>query len=228
MAKLARVRINQFWEMWKAEGFSSVIKKAVFFNKDVIPAVKDLSVLPPLKSPAAASDIQFVEIREDTFHPDRWKYPSKSRLMRVSKNFKKGYRGFGVVKGGEVVGDIWYCTRGGPGQAVRHPDLEWFAWFGVELGEKDLYMFEMYVKPQERGGGLVNFLHGSALRALREKGFERVYGYCTADNIPALWVHRTLGYKELGRLKMHRLFSLTRRSLKGKPRRVMYRLFDLS
>ena len=227
MAKLTRVRLNQFWEMWRSEGFSSVIKKAVFFNKVVIPAVKDLSALPPLKSPAA-SDVEFVEIREDTFQPDRWTFPSKSRLMRVSKNFRKGYRGFGVVKGGEVVGDIWYCTQGAPGSPWRHPDLEWFAWFGVELGEKELYMFEMYVKPEERGGGLVNYLHGSALKALREKGFEKVYGYCTADNIPALWVHRTLGYKELGRLHMHRLFSLTRRSLKGKPRRVMYRLFDLS
>jgi len=75
---------------------------------------------------------------------------------------------------------------------------------------------------------LVNLLHGSALKALKDKGYERVYGYCTADNLPALWVHRIMGYKELGRLKMHRVGSFTRRSLKGDRRRVMYRFFDLS
>ena len=228
MLKLVRVRLNQFFETWKSEGFSSVRKKAFFFNKTVIPAVKDLSRLAAVKVSDKTSDVAFVEILDEHFAEKDFKFPTKSRAMRVGKNLKKGYRGFAVVRGDEVLGDMWYCTGGGPDAMRRHPDLEWFAWFGVTLGDKDVCMFEMYVKPQERGGGLVNLLHGNALKALKDKGFERVYGYCTIDNLPALWVHRIMGYKELGRLKMHRLGSVTRRSLKGDRRRVLYRFLDLS
>jgi hypothetical protein len=228
MLKLILVRFNQFFETWKSEGFSSVWRKAFFINKVVLPAVKDLSSLPPLKVSAKTGDVRFVEIQDERFSGESVRFPSRSRELRVPKNLKKGYRGFAIIKGEDVIGDMWYCTGEGPNPTAKHPDLEWFEWFGVTLGDKDVYMFEMYVKPQERGGWMVNILHWNALKALREKGFEKVYGYCTADNVPALWVHRTLGYKEVGRFKMHRLMFLTRRSLKGSPRRVMYRFFDLT
>jgi RimJ/RimL family protein N-acetyltransferase len=228
MAKLTQVRVKQFLETWRSEGLTSVLRKVVFFNKEVIPAVKDLSVLPEMKVPAKIADVTFIEISEDPGEDGPWRFPSKSRYLRVPKNLKKGYRGFAVARGRDILGDIWYCPGDASSSGFKHPDLEWFAWFGVRLGDKDVYMFEMYVKPQERGGGLVNFLHWSALKAIRAKGFDRVYGYCTVDNIPALWVHRTLGYKELGRLRLHRFFSFTRRSLKGNGRKVLYRFFDLS
>jgi GNAT superfamily N-acetyltransferase len=215
-------------ETWKSEGPSSVLKKVFFLNKEIIPAEKDLALLPSLKQSPKMADITFVEISPDTFNGLRSTYASKNRHLRVSKNFNKGYRGFAIIKGEEIVGDIWYCTTEGTARKFRHPDLEWLEWVGIQIGEKDVYLFEMYVKTGERGGGLVNFMLWNALNALKEKGYKRAYGYCTADNIPALWVHRTLGYKELERIKMHRVLSATRRSIKGENPRKLYRIFDLS
>ena len=226
--KLVRVRFNQFVEILKSEGPSSVLKKVFFLNKEIIPAEKDLALLPALKQSPKTEAITFVEISPGAFDGLRSMYASKNRQVRVSKNFKKGYRGFAVIKGEEIVGDIWYCIKAETGSTFRHPDLKWLEWVGIQLGERDVYLFEMYVKSQERGGGLVNFMLWNALNGLKNKGFKRAYGYCTADNIPALWVHRILGYKELKRIKMHRVLSVTRRSIKGQNPRVLYRIFDLS
>lgn len=228
MMKLVRVRVNQFLETWKTEGLSSVMKKAFFLHKEIIPAEKDLSLLPALKFSPKTSEIRFVEISPDYLMNKKFRYALKNRHLRVSKNFKKGYRGFAIIRGDEIVGDIWYCTREGSDRIYAHPDLEWLEWVDIRLGPKDAYLFEMYVKTQERGGGIVNFMLWNALNSLKEKGFSRAYGYCTADNIPALWVHRILGYKELERIKMHRILSATRRSIKGDNPRALFRIFDLS
>lgn len=228
MMKIVRVRVNQFLETWKSEGPSSVMKKTCFMNKDIVPAEKNLSLLPVLKFSPKTSELRFVDLDLDFFRETELKFALKHRHLRVSKNFKNGYRGFAVIKGGEIVGDIWYCTSEGAGPRFRHPDLEWLEWVGIKLGKSDVYLFEMFVKTQERGGGLVNFMLWSALNALRNRGFKRAYGYFAADNIPALWVHRTLGYKELERIKISRVFTVTRRSIKGANPRTLYRIIDLS
>ena len=228
MAKLVTVRLNQFIETLRADGLGPVFGKMAFFNKVVLPSVKELEVLPSLKLQARHEDVKFIEITNGSFDSSQYDFPSKSRSLRVSKNFVRGYQGFAIARGRTILGDIWFCPGPSSREEQKHPDLDWFAWFGVELGDRDAYMFEMYVKPQERGGGIVSYLHWNALRALREKGFRRVYGYCAADNIPALWVHRTLGYRELGRLRMHRLLTLTFRYTRGKDRRILFRLLDLS
>jgi L-amino acid N-acyltransferase YncA len=86
----------------------------------------------------------------------------------------------------------------------------------------------MYVRPEERGGGAVNYMLWKALNSLREEGFKRAYGYCAADNLPALWVHRIIGYKELDTIVMSRVLTATYRTKKGKNGTHLFRLFDLS
>lgn len=228
MANIVRVRLRQFIESVRAEGITPVFGKMFFVGKVILPSVKELDVLPPLKLQVKHERVKFIEITSGSFDSSSYNFPSKSRMLRVSKNFSKGYQGFAIVRENDILGDIWYCPGPSSRPAQKHPDLDWFAWFGVELGDHDVYMFEMYVKPQERGGGIVSYLHWNALNALKGRGFHRVYGYCAADNIPALWVHRTLGYKELGRLRMHRLLTVTFRYTKEKSRGILLRILDLS
>jgi ribosomal protein S18 acetylase RimI-like enzyme len=118
------------------------------------------------------------------------------------KYLDNGYHGFSILKGKEIIGDIWYLNLNKSGTGVKHPDLKLL---DIKLKEKESYMFDMYIKPEERGNGTVNFLLGNALNALKEKGVMKVYGYYTAGNVPALWIHRTLGYKELKKLKVQRI-----------------------
>jgi GNAT superfamily N-acetyltransferase len=75
----------------------------------------------------------------------------------------------------------------------------------IQLGEDEAYMFDMYVTPDSRGKVAAGYLLSNALQDLKDSGFTRVYGFYEKDNLPALWIHRLFGYRELGKRKVSRL-----------------------
>ena len=200
-----RIRFNQVLETWKEKGVFYLFNIYVFVNREIIPVVMDLNSLKPHALSAERGNFKLIEILKDRIENTRFVYPFKSRYLKMLRNLNKGYKGFAIVKGDEVIGDIWYVSVNNFGTRMKHPDLKLL---DIHLNKNDVYMFDMYVKPEERGGGVVNFLLGSALNELKEKGFIKVYGYYMAHNIPALWVHRMLGYKEMKRLKWNRLILI--------------------
>jgi hypothetical protein len=120
------------------------------------------------------------------------------------RNLRKGWRGFALIEGATVVGDIWCDAVPGPGNIVAHPDLQLLA---ISCKEKEVYAFDMLIAPQYRGknfaGPLQRFLHFS----LKKDGFRKVYGFYWDDNLPALWMHRILKFKELPKRQMSRFFG---------------------
>ncbi len=202
---------NQVLEFWKKDGFSSVLNRAFSINKGVVVVENNLNSLasPTFTFVSKKVNAKFIEVlkkQSENAHPF---YSLKSRYLKMLNNLDKGYKGFAIVKGDEVIGDIWYASQDQSKTVMRHSDLKLL---NINLSKKDSYMFDMYVKPEERGFGTANFLLWNALNALKQKGFERAYGYYMADNIPALWVHRTLGYKELNKFKVHRILFLNFKS----------------
>lgn len=206
MTAEVRIRFNQVLETWKADGFLSLLRKAFSVSREIIPVTMDLNSLKPLTFSTEKRSFKLIEILKDRVENTRLIFHLKSRYLKMLKNLDKGYQGFAIVKGDEVIGDIWYVSLTQSKTVMKYPDLKLL---NIHLNEKDVYMFDMYLKPEERGGGMVNFLLSGALNALKNKGFLKVYGYYTADNIPALWVHRTLGYQELTRLKWQRILFIT-------------------
>lgn len=113
---------------------------------------------------------------------------------------------FAIVKGNELIGDVGYMTD----TMSEHSSLKDLKRFGIELGGKDAYMFDMFVCPDQRGNNITNLLVSHALNALKEKGKERVYGYYDSDNVPALWFHRMHGYKEFDKVKIQQFLAFKR------------------
>ena len=211
MIKRLRIHFNQVLETWKREGFFSVLHTAFFINKEIVPVEKHLNSLKSTNFPSGKKNFKFIEILKDKAGNAHLIYPLKSRYLKMAHNLDMGYRGFAIIKGDEVIGDIWYLSPNSSKEVIKQPDLKLL---NITLNEKEAYMFDMFVMPAERGCGLVNFLLGNALIALKTKGFIKVYGFYMADNIPALWVHRTLGYKELKKFKVQRILFLNFKSFK--------------
>ena len=138
MITLVRVRLISSSKRGRQRIGCSAEEGLFFFNKKIVPFERDLSALQTLKSSSKTQEFKFAEITAEYFGGRHYRYDSKNRRLRVTKNFKKGYQGFAIVKADEIVGDIWYCTREGSGCAFRHPDLEWLEWVGVRLGEDDV------------------------------------------------------------------------------------------
>ena len=136
---------------------------------------------------------------------ERLVYPDKKRLKTGMIYLGKGYHGVALVRGREVCGDIWYAGNCDHNNGLVHPDLKWLR---MECADNDVYAFDMYLYPGKRGSNLATLLQNGVLHEIRKNGYTRALGCYWADNIPALWVHRTLKWTELRRLKVTRFFQL--------------------
>jgi GNAT superfamily N-acetyltransferase len=121
---------------------------------------------------------------------------------------KKGCRAFVLIKNERIIGDIWYVPPA-TSNPRPHEDLDLL---GIDLGPTDVYAFDMHVSKHERGKDLATSFMGSVLRELRGMGYTRAYGYYLSSNIPALWIHRLIGYKEMPGIGLKR-FAFYRRSV---------------
>jgi GNAT superfamily N-acetyltransferase len=75
---------------------------------------------------------------------------------------------------------------------------------GITCSDKDAYAFDMYISPAHRGENLAGPLQRLLQAKLKEEGWRKVYGYYWDDNLPALWMHRVLKFKELPKRQVSR------------------------
>jgi GNAT superfamily N-acetyltransferase len=198
----------QFFENVKSSGLRNAFRKTVFVDAEMVPVVKNLeNSLPP-----AGKTLELIELTKETLPGFKYVYRFKSRLLKVRKNIAQGYKAFAVVSGNFVIGDIWYVTW----ETTKHPRLhEDIDLLFLNPGQKDVYMFDLFVDPLQRSKNVAVALLTDALLRLSKRGYKNVYGYFDAKNIPALWVHRILKFDELERVLLSRFF-LKRSSRKGK------------
>ncbi len=111
---------------------------------------------------------------------------------RFAADRARGYAGFVGRLDGDVAGFYWWADH-------DHPHLEPL---GIRLDDRDVYGFDFYVAPEHRGDGhAVEFLHGIETR-LRERGYDRVWGYVRSDNRPARWLYAMRGYESVGEVHL--------------------------
>lgn len=200
-----RIKYNQFREAAREKSLQDALKRAlatlVQVNRVVVPVYNDLSKLKPAKT-EESSALQFMVIDQANAGSAAAMNKVASRRLKGSYNTGSGYYAYAVVANGEIVGDIWCATPGKVSRRPLHPDL-W--WLGIECGDDEAYMFDMYVAPDSRGKVITSYLLTNALEHLKRSGFRRVYGFYDKANLPALWIHRMFGYTELAKRKVTRI-----------------------
>ena len=201
MFSLLLVKYFEFREHWQQKGFFSACCRALYKEEEFVPVEKDLNSLPPLKPPK--EELRLVEINPDTFSSLQLEYSLRSRRKRAEYYFERGYRGLAMVHGEEVVGDVWYASCAYSQIPEIHPHVKWF---GLNLCENEIYMFDMHIDSPQRGGGLATFFLNSCLHHLHSKGYQKAFGCFDPQNTPALWVHRLMGYREFPHFIVRRFF----------------------
>ena len=63
-------------------------------------------------------------------------------------------------------------------------------------------------KHRFRGKNLAVPLQRNLHITLKSEGYKKLYGYFWNDNIPAMWMHRMLKFKELPRRRVSRIFII--------------------
>ena len=138
-------------------------------------------------------------------------------VARARRYLRRGFSGVAAVRDGQVIGDVWAVTRSSTRLSYVHGDLRRL---GIRLEEDEAYMFDMYIEPEHRGLALSTSLFRAAYRPLVARGVVTAKGYYAVGNLPALWMHRVMGYREVGRVKLREILGIRTRyefSTAGKP-----------
>jgi len=194
-------RIKSFLKAAEVDRVYYYLQDRIFLARTSVLVEKDLSSLQPLGDALQRAGVEIVRVTTDahcTFHDE-------ARRKKTLRYLRRGYRGVALVMAGVVVGDIWYWSPRLPGGDSVHPDLKWLP---ISCGNDDVYGFDLHLCPDNRGKNLANLLQLAALHEMRKDAFKRVFGYYWLDNLPALWVHRTLRFKEVRRVAVTRLFFI--------------------
>ncbi len=202
MIRQFMTKAGQFVERTRRTGLRHAVQLTVHRVEIAIPTMKELADLKPPKAPLEPG-LELTEVVSEA-QMDGYEYPLRSRLTRGRMYIRRGYRAIAVVRDGVVLGDIWYSTGTGPGKPHPHP-----GWFGFHLGSDGAYLFDLYVLEDVRKAVSMPFLH-HALQYLADRGYTRAYGYYDRDNIPALWFHRMLGYREYPPVVLERFLTFNR------------------
>lgn len=214
MLQYCKMRVVQAFEMVRNGSLSALLKETVYLNREAVPVEIDLSGLRPAADFSRPADEEVVEVTAELLNRRKLRYPVRSRELKTFNYLKRGYRGYAILKGDEVAGDIWCADAMTVREGRNHPDE---SWLGIRCRDGEVYTFDMFVAPGKRGGNIAAALQNGALHELRKQGFTKAYGFFWSDNLPALWVHRMLRWQELTRVRASRLLLSRKLFLKRNP-----------
>ena len=216
MFNATMMRGIQTYEYIKLNGWSSFFREAFYRKRKAVIFEKDLSEVKDQTEALRHLKAEMIEIDAETVRSRKLSYRFKNRQLKTVHYLEKGYRGFGIVNGKEVIGEMWYYGDAGNGNSKPHPDLDWL---GIKLAGNEAYAFDWFVVPQERGNNLAGIFQKNALYSLRRKGYTKAFAYVWADNTPALWSTRHLNkWTEVRTERMNR-FLLTKMNDKSRSLR---------
>ncbi|RII27106.1 MAG: GCN5 family acetyltransferase [Geobacter sp.] len=195
------MRVIQVYEFIKHNGLSSFLHEVNYRNRTAIVVEKSLIEFDADKEQPENCPINVIELRPEFLAENKCNYTVKNRYLKATQYLKKGYGGCAIIKDEKIVGDIWFTTPNTSAENYYHPDCKWLQ---ISCAEDQVYTFDMFLSPDERGNNFASLLQTSALKVLRQKGFTKAYGYYWSDNVPALWVHRMGKWSEVKRLKVNR------------------------
>jgi hypothetical protein len=184
MFNAALMRGIQTHEYIKINGLASFFKEAFYSGRKAIIFEKNLSELEDQTKALGQLNTEMIEIDAATVRSRKLSYRFKNRQLKTPHYLEKGYRGFGIVNGTEIVGEMWYYGDAKNTRSKPHPDLDWL---DLELAANEAYAFDWFVVPQERGNNLAGIFQKNALHSLSRKGYAKAFAYVWADNTPALW-----------------------------------------
>jgi GNAT superfamily N-acetyltransferase len=199
MLALVKMRLMQLRHMLGHVGAKGVFHELFYLGRPAIVVSKDLSGLPD-PPPVAKNGISISELNSDNIDSFADNFSVTNRGIKARRYISSGYTAFMATKEGKVVGDIW-CNASG---TKSHPNKD-LDWLGIKPNAKDVYMFDMFVDPAERGNDIATHLQHMAMLNLKNKGLSLAYGYYWKDNLPAKWVHRVLRWKEVEVVRCNRI-----------------------
>jgi GNAT superfamily N-acetyltransferase len=199
---------HMLWESLTKGKLLEILQDQLWNRRVAVPVEMDLTKLSPQTDLfKGLEDSHFTELKLETLQRSDWSFTLPSRRYKAIRNLKRGLRGFALIKGSKVVGDMWCMVQTEDHKPVCHPELDML---GIHAKEKEAYAFDMLIDPSFRGKNLAVPIQRSLQLVLKAEGYAVVYGFYWQDNIPAMWMHRSLKFGELPKRWVSRFFFIKR------------------
>jgi GNAT superfamily N-acetyltransferase len=207
-----------FFQMLKEDlsqlGLKKTLAKLFFWKKSAVPSYILPDTLKAEKYSLTRFDCE-LKIFDKSLIDFFDEHYRKSRIIKAKYYLSRGYKGFVLWQAGRIIGDLWFTVKQDVSNSEKlseHPDLKLLH---LKLDKNEAYAFDLYLLESVRGKDLATCFMASVIIQLGKLGVTRVYGYYLKDNLPALWIHRLIGYKELPEISLSR-FAFFRFSQKTK------------
>jgi GNAT superfamily N-acetyltransferase len=110
----------------------------------------------------------------------------------IADRFRQGGLCFGAFKGDEAVGCLWLARD-------EYWEDEVACRFVPEPAHLAVWDFDVYVKPEHRGGRVFAYLWDEAFQWLRDNGYRWTMSRIDGFNPASIRAHRRLGARVMGR-----------------------------
>ncbi|MFK7730998.1 MAG: hypothetical protein AB8B48_05190 [Pseudomonadales bacterium] len=111
----------------------------------------------------------------------------KRYRSRATNYLQNNFRVTMAMLNNKPIGFVWWTDSQAEAPECVHPHVERF---GIELGEKEVYGFDLQILPQNQGDNVAgDFFHLYKMQLL-SMGYQTVWGCAEKDNLPAMWLHR--------------------------------------
>lgn len=127
------------------------------------------------------------------------------RYRSRAKNYlANNFRVTMAMLGEKPIGFVWWTGSQADSSECVHPHVERF---GIELGEKDLYGFDLQILPQYQGDNVAgDFFHLYKMQLL-SLGYQIIWGCAEKDNLPAMWLHRMQRHEAVRTIKSQKILG---------------------
>jgi len=211
MLEHLKMIFHMIWESLTTGTLMDILHDQLWNRRVVVPVEMDLTQLNPQTDLfKGLKDSSFTELTLENIKQNDWSFTSPSRRYKAIRNLKRGLRGFALITNSKVVGDMWCIVPIEDNKPVRHPDLDML---GIRPREKEVYAFDLLIDPSFRGKNLAVPIQRSLQLVVKAEGYTKFYGFYWQDNIPAMWMHRSLRFKELPKRWVSRFFRIKRSGL---------------
>jgi RimJ/RimL family protein N-acetyltransferase len=143
-----------------------------------------------------AEELVALRTQPDSFNPEQ--------AAEILDHLRRGYQGFVIRRDQRAIGHFWWIDRD---IAPTHPHL---AEYPVSLEDGDVYAFEYYIAPRERGGGVATDALRLMEAQLAELGYKRLWGTVDATYMAARWLYMTSGWSVAHTLRTVQLLGVRR------------------
>ncbi|MDD5259269.1 MAG: GNAT family N-acetyltransferase [bacterium] len=190
----------------KKIGLRRVMQRLLYVSHEEILLVKDFTEVENISSARGlkVSLINRASLQRIALFRKKEGLGGEDPLLALTAYLDNGFYGYSAEINGEFIGYIWW----GDSKTNFDFDRQGYGFYThqVKMTPTDTFGFDLFVSSKHRNARIALEFLSQAFFLAKKLGYQRNYGYVHNENKPARWIYSIVGFKEIRRIRVRRLF----------------------